>query len=132
MIETNRKEAWAEYKVNDRFVLYVKHRTVRRAMKREDGIAWDFTFGADHVKRIRALKNRGEVHLVLVCGGKGLEEIANMQTCLIFSDEIDRLLDLNSSKRSVHQGQVLPGNGKVPSSSRLVQRFKARPQDSPL
>ena len=112
MIETNRKEAWAEYKINDQFVLYVKHRTIPRAMKREEGIAWGFTFGPDHVKRIREMKSRGEVHVVLVCGEKDLDQIAGMQTCLILSHKIDSLLDLSSSKSQTITVKYFPGTGK--------------------
>jgi hypothetical protein len=112
MIETQAKEAWSEYKVNDQVILYVKHSTSPRSLKREGGIAWNFSFATDHVKRIRALRDGGDICIALVCGDKDLGELGSMQICLLEKHQLAGLLDLDLSRPQAIRVRYLPGTGK--------------------
>jgi hypothetical protein len=112
MIETRTKDAWSEYKVNDQVVLYVKHSTSPRSLKREGGIAWNFSFATDHISRIRTLRDGGDICMVLVCGDRHLAELRAMQICLLQRHQVVGLLDLDSSKPQAVRVRYLPGTGK--------------------
>ena len=112
MIETQAKEAWSEYKVNDQVILYVKHSTSPRSLKREGGIAWSFSFAADHIRRIRALSDGGNICIALVCGEKDLGKLGSMQICLLEKHHLARLLDLDSLRPQAIRVRYLPGTGK--------------------
>lgn len=112
MIETRTRDAWAEYKVNDEVVLYVKHSTSPQSLKREGGIAWNFSFASDHIDRIRALKNDGDICIALVCGDRDLAELRVMQICLLQKHQVVDLLDLESTRSQTIRVRYLPGTGK--------------------
>ena len=93
MIETNTKEEWSTYTINDDTHLLLKHSTKpSRQSKKTGANFWTFNFTPAQLAQLRKKDHR----VVLVCGFQDVKFANKMQTCLPKPEQIQALLDLSS------------------------------------
>jgi hypothetical protein len=109
LIETRPRDAWAEYKVKDEIIFYAKHSSSMRSLKRDGDSARNYSFGADHFRRIQGTSNGSDVYMALVCGQMNLKEVRSMQACVIHPREVYKLLELNTLNSQTVGITLLPG-----------------------
>lgn len=105
-------DAAADYVVNDTSTLHLKHSTRPSERKLSDGLFWTFTFAPEHGRRISELMQNGDVNIVLVCGDKTVATIKDWNVCMLFKDDVSKLLDLTTVDS--HQAitvRYMPGTG---------------------
>lgn len=108
MIETNPKEAWSAYTVNDEVTLYIKYSTTPSSRKREENaLVWSFSFSVQHLKQLQNLSENREVYIALVCGQRNLSENA-LHICFIEPNELSECMDVNSMEPQTIQVKYLP------------------------
>jgi hypothetical protein len=96
MIETNLKEAWSAYTLNDEVILYIKYSTKpQQRKKNEDVLIWIFSFSTAHLGELQNLRKRKAVYMALVCGQRAIDD-PNMYVCLITPDEIAQCIDIQA------------------------------------
>lgn len=95
-------------------LLYIKHSTSPRMLRRDRGLAWYFSFSSSEIKGIGdLLQAEQDLNLVLVCGEKSIENIGNMNACAIYNEEIRDFLVIGM----LHRPQTIkvayyPNTGK--------------------
>ncbi len=91
MIETNKDEAWAAYRINDAATLYIKYRTKGRKTKRTRGLSWVFVFSEDEIREIAKLNKSKPVYFALVCVNK-----SPIAVCFLEPTDIAKCIDLKA------------------------------------
>ena len=129
MVETNPKQAWAAYKINDEVTLYIKYRTGPHTLSRgKGGQSWTFVLSPSELGRIRALQGDGQIHLVLVCGKKAISGgDSGMRTCLLESSKLQTVIDLGSDSQQMITVKYQPGKSlRVTGSARAEPLIVSR------
>lgn len=88
MVETNPKEYWSAYKVNDEVMLYIKYSRNPQERKK-DALVWIFTFSPANLADILRLQQNNKVYFALVCGDKKWGK-DSMQVCFLDPDEFNK------------------------------------------
>lgn len=91
LVETNIKESWSAYKINDSVILNIKYSS---PIKTQKHIRWTFLFNKKHLEDIKKYEN-DDLRLALVCLGNDEME-CKPEICLLYKDQITRLIDFNS------------------------------------
>jgi len=98
MIETQPRELWAVYTINDEVHLYVKYSTAVRDLAREPGSSsWTFVFGRDEVARLAELSAARDVYAALVCGRTAISRQEKMHICLLRPEQLAQLVDFRDT-----------------------------------
>lgn len=109
MIETKPSEAWSTYIINDEVLLVIKHSTNQRRLERtRSGLSWTFVFSPEQLRQLQPSDSHKQVFAALVGGGKDVKK-DTMQVCLLDWEEIQKILDLRSSKSVSLTVRYLPG-----------------------
>ncbi len=100
LVETDTKQAWAAYRLNEEIIVYVKYRLGNRFSERKQKLAWTFLFNSPELTKINQLNGIKPIYLALVCG---LPEIATesleaMQIAILSHSQTDKCLDLRCEK----------------------------------
>ena len=129
LIETNPREAWAAYTVNNEVTLYVKYRTGSHNLSRgEGGESWTFVFSPTELAKIRSMAPETEVYLALVCGKKQIGSgDCGMHVCLLKPDQRRNLIDMKASTQQTVSVKCIPGKslratGSTSREELIVQR----------
>src|SRR5262245_20581423 len=97
MIETNPKETWSAYTLNDEVILYVKYSTKpQQRKKNEDILIWSFTFSIEQLVELCNLRQCKNVYVALVCGQRNVND-PNMYICLIDPNEVDECIYIRAN-----------------------------------
>lgn len=107
MIETNPKEFWSAYKLNDEVVLYIKYST-NPMERKKDALVWIFTFSLANIKEISCLQQEQKVYFAFVCGDKNVSK-DTMQVCFLEPDEFNTCTDLKENGSHTISVKYLPG-----------------------
>ena len=108
MVETNLKECWSAYKLNDEVMLYIKYSTNPQGRK-NDALVWIFTFSRANLEEIRRLSQEQSVYFALVCGDKELSN-DSMQICFLDPKKFDECSDLEGDGSRTISVKFIPGN----------------------
>ncbi len=112
MIETNTKEAWSAYIINDEVTLYVKYSTKPMPRERESGaFVWTFSFTPDQLAELRKLGQEHFVYVALVCGQRDIAK-GSMHVSFMEQAEIDECIDLMDEVQQNVFVKFVPG-GKL-------------------
>lgn len=129
LIETNPREAWAAYTVNNEVTLYVKYRTGFRTLSHgEGGEAWTFVFSESDLAKIRGMAPETQVYVALVCGRREIRGgDCGMHVCLLAPDERRRLIDMEASSQQTIsvkcvRGKSLRATGSLSKKELVVKR----------
>lgn len=120
LIETSSELAWAAYRLNAEITLIIKSSSTPRALKRESGTAWTFTFGTSDLAQLRAAGPNA--YVALACGSKKLDP-ARMEVCFLRPEEIGQLIDASSSSQQALTVKVLPRKQLRVSSGRVTREL---------
>jgi hypothetical protein len=82
--------------INTTAVLFMKHSTKPRVLKREKARSWSFVFSTKDLAQIK--KHGSNAYVALVCGLKKVEA-AKMEICFLTPDQFNQLLDTGNSKQ---------------------------------
>lgn len=106
LIETKPAQRWAAYTVDDDSVLFIKH---SKAPDRSEGggARWPFTFQENQVHEIQEERRDAEVYVALMCGDEVVT--GEMRICLLNPEEIDALLDFDSTEAQGVSVKYQPG-----------------------
>lgn len=96
LIETSANEAWAAYTINTEVMLFMKHSTKPRVLKREKATSWSFVFSPKDLAKIKEKNN--SVYVALVCGLKKVRP-DKMEVCFLSPYQLNQLLDVVSPKQ---------------------------------
>jgi hypothetical protein len=107
MVETNPREYWSAYKLNDEVTLYIKYSTNPQDRKK-DALVWIFTFSIANMGEIRRLHQEQQVYFALVCGDKDIGS-NSMQVCFLEPEEFERCADLEEDGSRTISVKYLPG-----------------------
>ena len=104
LIETNTRNEWSTYVVNDAQLL-VKYRLVTTRMT-DSEVVWNFVFSQKELQQIR----EKDYYAVLVCGLPEIEKEAleKMQACFLRPDQIKKFLESSQNINVKHE----PGTSK--------------------
>ncbi len=91
LVETDAKQAWAAYRVNDEAIVYIKYRLKNRETKRERKWVWSFAFSGAELAKIAELQTSKPVWVALVCGLRNIDagSLKKMQVCLLDAEQFD-------------------------------------------
>lgn len=95
LVETDTKNAWAAYKINDEVIVYVKYALTKRRTKKEGKLVWSFQFQSADTKKLVQLRAEKPVYTALVCGVTDIKSAKEMQICLLDPEQIDKCIDVN-------------------------------------
>lgn len=120
LVETDISNVWAAYILNDAVIIYVKYSLSGRKSKKEKS-AWVFQFSLSELEKIRDLRKERDVYFTLVGGGfssidgkpiKAEEkqlDAKQMEVCLLYPNEIDECIDVDSKTGQTITVEVRPG-----------------------
>ena len=107
MVETNPKECWSAYKLNDEVMLYIKYSTNPQERKK-DALVWIFTFSPSNLVEIHRLHQFQKVFFALGCGDKDVSK-GSMHVCFLDPEEFDQCTDLNGDGSRTITVKYYPG-----------------------
>ena len=108
LVETDKKNAWAAYILNDSVIIYVKYCLTSRETQREAKTVWNFQFQGYELEKIKELRKFKPVNFTLVGGFQKIEDANKMQVCLMYPDEIDKCIDIYSGNIQTITMEVKP------------------------
>jgi hypothetical protein len=108
LVETGMTDAWAAYILNDSVIIYVKYSLVGRKTQKAEKTVWSFPFQASELEKIRELRKYQPVYFTLIGGFPSIDDAKLMQVCLLYPDEIDQCMDVNSEKTQTLTVEVKP------------------------
>ena len=91
LVETNVKESWCTYKINDAVTLYIKYSSQIKAQK---NIRWTFLFTQRHLSELKRYVN-DDLRFALVCLGDEAKD-CKPEICLLYKEQVMGLIDFNS------------------------------------
>lgn len=98
LVETQTKEAWSSYTVNDEVNLLISHsKSPRRYDRGNGGQSWQFTLSANQMKQVGSPENGRPVWIALVCtDSKHIGEI-----CLLNPAEVSDVLEIDGTQQTL-------------------------------
>lgn len=94
LVETDTRQSWAAYKINDSVLVYVKYALTSRETIKENKTVWAFPFQPSEQKKIKELRQDKPVYVTLICGLSDIKAHDKMQVCLLDPDEIEKCISL--------------------------------------
>ncbi|MDD5369414.1 MAG: hypothetical protein PHQ40_10025 [Anaerolineaceae bacterium] len=107
MVETNPKECWSAYKLNDEVMLYIKFST-NPQVRKKDALVWIFTFSPANLIEIQRLRQDQKVYFALVCGDKNIHK-DSMHVCFLEAGDFDGCIDLGEDGSRSISVKYFPG-----------------------
>lgn len=108
LVETDISNVWAAYILNDAVIIYVRCSLSGQKRKRTDKAVWYFPFSPPELEKIRELRTQRSVYFTLV-GGFSPIDAKQMEVCLLYPDEIDKCIDVDSDSVQTITVEVRPG-----------------------
>jgi len=120
LVETDISNVWAAYIINDVVIVYIKYSLSGRKTKKEKS-SWVFQLTTSELEKIRELQKQRDVYFALVGGGfssidgKQIKtkdkhiDAKQMEVCLLYPDEIERCIDMDSETGQFVTVEVMPG-----------------------
>jgi hypothetical protein len=118
LIETNVKENWATYVINDDIALSISKSISPRDVKQGgEGTSWTF-----NIKTSQFKNNSHKAYLALVCGQKTINDNKQVAICLLNPEHLTTLIDLSKAKQSITVKKP-KGKGKLIVFQDKVQKI---------
>lgn len=93
LVETNTKEHWSTYIINDEIALYISYRT-GKPNKNKTRLTWYFNLNKNHLKELEDFIHK-DLKFALICLSDN-DEICKSEICLLEKEDILELIDINS------------------------------------
>ncbi|HRW99876.1 MAG TPA: hypothetical protein P5280_10315 [Cyclobacteriaceae bacterium] len=96
LVETDTRQSWAAYTINDSVIVYVKYALTNREAVKENKTVWSFPFQPSEQKKMKELRKSKPVFVALICGLQDIKSHNKMQVCLLEPDEIEKCISLTA------------------------------------
>jgi hypothetical protein len=101
LIESQPREKWSTYTLNDEVDLLVTYsRSPRQISRNGGGTSWTFVFSRNQLRQMDSRGKERRVWVALVCGRKDPSE-GEMQVCLLDPEELRGAVDFAAEQQSL-------------------------------